>query len=107
MTSEPPTFYRTEPDGLVLSVRVSPKASRSAITSTLETDTAAALKVAVTAAPEKGRANDAVIALLAKTFGVAKRDVTLVSGATDRRKVLRIAGDPTALAAIADQWRTQ
>lgn len=63
-----------------------------------------ALKIAVTAPPDKGKANAAVVALLAKTFGVAKSSVTVVAGETDRRKVLRIAGEPAALSAIAQQW---
>jgi len=97
-------YYRAEPEGLVLALRVSPKSSRNAILEPIQTENGLALKVAVTAPPDKGRANDAVIALFAKTFGIAKRHVTLISGAADRRKVLRVHGDPRALAAIADQW---
>ena len=48
-----------------------------------------------------------VVALIAKAFGVAKRDVTLVLGETDRRKVVHVAGDAPALAVIAQQWMPQ
>ena len=63
-----------------------------------------ALKIAVTAPPDKGKANAAVTAVLAKAFGVAKSSVAVIAGETDRRKVLRISGDPAALSAIAQQW---
>ncbi len=63
-----------------------------------------ALKIAVTAPPDKGKANAAVVELLAKAFGVAKSSVAVIAGDTDRRKVLRISGDPVALTTIAQQW---
>ncbi len=48
------------------------------------------IKVAVTSPPVDGEANIAVIALLAKTFDVAKSDVRIVSGKTGRRKTIRL-----------------
>lgn len=53
------------------------------------------------APPVDGAANSALIALVAKTFGVAKRDVTLLAGATSRLKRVSIHGDPSLLAEIA------
>ncbi|MBB3658830.1 uncharacterized protein (TIGR00251 family) [Rhizobium sp. BK650] len=55
------------------------------------------LKVRVTAVPEKGKANTALIALISKSLGVAKSSVDLVSGDTSRKKILRIDGDPEDL----------
>ncbi|MDK1377214.1 DUF167 family protein, partial [Sinorhizobium sp. 6-70] len=52
------------------------------------------LKVRVRAVPEKGKANQALIALLAKQFGIAKNRIALVSGDTQRKKILRIEADP-------------
>jgi uncharacterized protein len=49
-------------------------------------------KVRVTAAPEKGRANDAVVRLLADVLGVARDDVTIVAGHGSRDKVVELAG---------------
>jgi uncharacterized protein (TIGR00251 family) len=49
-------------------------------------------KVRVAAPPEGGRANDAVVGLLATTVGVPARDVTVVSGRTGRDKVVEVAG---------------
>lgn len=57
------------------------------------------LKAAVTAAPENGRANAALMRLLARHFGLAPRDLTLVTGQSHRRKVIEFAGDPILLAA--------
>ncbi|QWW67548.1 DUF167 domain-containing protein [Rhizobium sp. WYJ-E13] len=51
----------------------------------------------MTAVPEKGKANKALIALIAKSLGIAKSSVDLVSGDTSRKKILRIDGDPEDL----------
>lgn len=73
--------------GARLTVRVTPKASRNAIT--VEGDR---LRVYVTTAPTDGKANAAVIKLLAKALGVAKSRLVLVQGATSRDKVFRVEG---------------
>ncbi len=100
-------FFRPDAGGLSLTLKVQPKASRDAIQGAVETPDGWALKVAVTAPPDKGKANAAVIALVAKAFGVAKSNVTVSLGETDRRKVLHIAGATDALEAIAQQWMIQ
>lgn len=74
------------PEG-TLAVRVTPKASSERIA--VE---AGAVRVWVTAPPDKGKANKAVIALVAKALGVPKSAVELVRGDTAREKLLRIAG---------------
>ena len=58
---------------------------------------AVALKVAVTAPPEAGKANDALLRLLAKTFRLPRTAFSIALGAGDRRKLVDIAGDPAAL----------
>jgi uncharacterized protein (TIGR00251 family) len=50
------------------------------------------LKVKITAPPEKGKANAELCTFLAKHFGVAPREVTILSGETSRRKRVRISG---------------
>jgi uncharacterized protein YggU (UPF0235/DUF167 family) len=50
------------------------------------------------APPVEGAANEALVALVAKQFGVAKRDVAIVAGEAGRRKRLFIAGNSVALA---------
>jgi uncharacterized protein (TIGR00251 family) len=51
-----------------------------------------ALRVAVTAAPEKGKANRAIAELLAKTLGVSKSSIELISGETSPQKRFLIVG---------------
>ncbi|MFD1787646.1 DUF167 domain-containing protein [Sphingomonas floccifaciens] len=81
----------------VLAVRVTPRSSRASLGPGRD----GALAARVTAPPVDGEANAAVIALVAKAFGVPKRDVRIVGGEASREKRLAIAGDPAALAAIA------
>lgn len=72
-----------------LAVRVHPGARRNAIRGWLA---GGVLKLEVTAAPEAGRANQAVCALIAKTVGVGRRQVTVVRGETSRSKLIEVAG---------------
>jgi uncharacterized protein (TIGR00251 family) len=87
-------------DGIVLTVRLTPRGGRDAIDG-VETDAAgrAMIKARVSAAPEDGAANTALLTLLAKQLDLPKRAVTLDSGATQRVKRIRISGDAAALAA--------
>jgi uncharacterized protein len=86
-------------DGIVLTVRLTPRGGRDAIDGIEETsDGRAVLKVRVRAAPSDGEANDALVGLIAKTLGVAPRAVNLVAGHTARLKRLKIAGSAIALA---------
>lgn len=98
------SFFRMRDDGLMLTVRVTPKASRNAVQGVIPTPDGQALKIAVTAPADKGQANAAVTALLATAFNVAKRDVMLTAGQADRRKMFHILGAPATLAAVAQQW---
>jgi hypothetical protein len=92
-------------DGLVLKLRVTPRARRSAIDGVFEdADGEFRLKVAVTAAPSDGAANEATIGLLAKTWRMPKSAFSIAAGAGDRRKTLHIAGDPADLAARLERW---
>lgn len=93
-----------EAGGIVLAVKAAPKASRDAILGAMDTPQGRALKVAVTAAPDRGKANAAVIDLIAAAFHVPKSAVSVIAGSTDRSKLLRVAGDPAALSRIAAQW---
>ena len=73
---------------LLFSVKVQPKASADRIVG----EHAGMLKVSVTAAPQKGKANAAVIALLSKEIGLPKSRIEIVHGVTSRTKTLRIRG---------------
>jgi len=92
-------------DGLRLTVRLTPKASRDRIDGVVaEAEGGVVLKVAVTAVPEDGKANAALVKLLAKTWKVPKTAITITAGATDRRKTLHIAGDAEGLRRRLEQW---
>ena len=83
--------YQPAGVGLLLKVRVTPKSSRNAAGGAYHAaDGTVSLQVRVTAQPEKGKANKAVIQTLAKALGLAKSDFTLVSGETARLKTVRI-----------------
>ncbi|WP_085501296.1 DUF167 domain-containing protein [Paracoccus sp. J56] len=71
--------------GTQIAVRVTPRASRNAVILDGET-----IRVTVTTVPEDGRANAAVVKLLAKALGVAKSRLVLVRGATGRDKIFRL-----------------
>lgn len=71
--------------GTEIAVRVTPKASRNAVRAE-----GGALRVHVTAVPEGGKANAAVIKLLAKAIGVPKSRLVLLRGATARDKIFRL-----------------
>ena len=81
-------MIRADGTAVLISVRVQPKASRNAVIG-VHGD---ALKVAVTAPPEKGKANTAVAGTLARALGVRRSQVTLVAGDTSRSKTFRIEG---------------
>ncbi len=74
--------------GVRFSVRVVPRATRSAIEGTYGD----ALKVRLNAPPVDGAANDALIALLAEVLAVPRRAVALVSGERSRTKVIAVTG---------------
>lgn len=79
---------RAKDGAVVLKVAARPGASRSAIQG-VQGD---ALKVAIQAPPEKGKANKALTTFLAKSLGLRRAQVTLVGGATSRDKTLRFEG---------------
>ncbi|HRX35669.1 MAG TPA: DUF167 family protein [Aestuariivirga sp.] len=87
--------------GLLLAVRVTPKSSRDVVAG-LHTDAAGhvSLAVRVTAPPDKGKANKAVIETIAKAAGLPKSSLSLVAGETDRNKTLLVTGNPAGLEAL-------
>ena len=89
-------------DGVVLTIRLTPKGGRDAIDGVdVLADGRPVLVVRVRAAPADGEANLALIRLVAKAVGVPPRDVAIVAGATARLKRLLISGDgPTLIAAL-------
>jgi uncharacterized protein (TIGR00251 family) len=95
MTDRPWTAFN---DHLRLSVRLTPNGGRDVL-ERLETsaDDDVVLKARVSAVPENGKANKALIALLAKSLRVPKSTISFISGETARKKILRIDADPEDL----------
>jgi uncharacterized protein len=90
--------WRLAADGLRLAVRLTPKAGRDSIEGLKPTaDGSVELAVKVTAVPENGKANDALLRLLAKTLRMPVSAFSLVAGATDRHKQILVSGDAAAL----------
>jgi len=79
-------------------VKVQPRARRAGIAGAQPAADGMRLRIAVTEAPEDGRANRAVCAALAEALGVAPSAVAVALGAAAREKTLRVAGDPVRLA---------
>jgi uncharacterized protein (TIGR00251 family) len=86
------TFTRNVPDGCTVSVRVHPGAKKDAVTGTH----ADAIKIALTAPPIDGRANDALIAFLAEQLRLPQARIALLAGASSRSKVLHVTGKSAA-----------
>jgi hypothetical protein len=85
-------MLRAAASGVTLAVRAQPGAKKTAITGVYGEGQAAQLKIAVHAPPLEGRANQALIAFLAETFGLPKNAVELVSGELSRSKVIILRG---------------
>ena len=87
-----------------LRVRVTPRAGRDRLEEIVDLPDGPAIKIAVSAPPEGGKANAAVCKLLAKFFRTAKSNVVVASGVSARTKQIKITGDGTSLAVVLDAW---
>ena len=89
----------------MLKVVVAPRASREAIEGPRDqADGGTALRVAVNAPPEGGKANAAVIKLLAKSWRLPKSAFSIRTGATARRKTIFVEGEPDELVRRIIKW---
>lgn len=87
------------PDGLLLTVRLTPKGGRDALDGIAQlADGRAVLKARVRAAASEGEANSALVQLIASSLAVPPTSVSLITGETARIKRLKIAGPAAALA---------
>jgi uncharacterized protein len=83
-----PSFLQSQPNGVVLSLKVQPRASKNAIGEALGNE----LKVKVTAPPVDSAANEALVRFLAEVLGCSRGAVQLVRGQTSRHKQVLIQG---------------
>ena len=96
MTALPVT--RRDDDGIELAVKVTPRANRARIDGVVVDAAGAAwLAVRVTAPPDGGRANEAVLRLLARKLDLAASACAVAAGAGSRWKRVRCTGDPNDL----------
>ncbi|MBL8577611.1 MAG: DUF167 domain-containing protein [Mesorhizobium sp.] len=92
--------YRIRPDGIDLTVRLTPKSSADAIDGLgVQADGAVHLAARVRAVPDKGAANAALERLLAGGLGLPRSSVAIIGGSTSRLKTVRLTGNPDDLAA--------
>ena len=85
-------MIRAAAEGVTVAVRAQPGAKKTAIVGVYGEGATAQLKIAVQAPPIEGRANEALIGFLAKTCGVPKSAVSVVSGELSRSKVFLLRG---------------
>lgn len=100
-------FFDAAPkgDGVRVRVRLQPGGSADKILGMIsDADGEVALKASVTKPPEGGKANAALIKLLAKEWRVAKTTLEVIQGQTSRTKVLSLAGDANKLAHLLKDW---
>ena len=95
-----PAFLRRTGQGVTVELRAQPRARRTA----LECSAEGTLRAAVTAPAEDGKANAAVIALLAAEWRLPRSAFDVMRGPAARDKVLSISGEPAALADRIVEW---
>ncbi|MDZ4866504.1 MAG: DUF167 family protein [Alphaproteobacteria bacterium] len=96
--------YRVRSDGIMLAVRLTPRSSRDAVDGLKDGPNGPYVQARVRAVPEDGRANTALVELVADEIGVAKSTVEVTAGHTARLKSLHIKGDAAALEARVTAW---
>ena len=94
--------WRRSGDDLLLALRLTPRASKDALEGLDQlSDGRIVLKARVRAVPENGKANEAILKLIAKSLELPRQTVRLESGATSRIKTLRIAGGPDVVVKLS------
>jgi uncharacterized protein len=87
-------------DGVRVAIRLSPRArSEGLLGVSPAAEGGRVVKASVTAQPQGGRANEALLQLLAKAWRLPRRDFSIIAGASSRSKTVRVAGDPHQLIA--------
>jgi uncharacterized protein (TIGR00251 family) len=96
--------YRRSAQGLVLQVRLTPRAGRDAVDGVKEGPSGPHIQARVRAVPEDGRANAALVELVAREIGVPRSTVEVAAGHTARLKSIRIVGDAALLETRVVTW---
>lgn len=90
-------YWRPVAGGVSVTVKVQPKSRRPGVQGRAESAAGPCLKIGVSEAPEDGKANRAVCAVMAKVLGVPNSAVAVTLGHTSRDKTLHVAGDASEL----------
>ena len=100
--------FRVQRGSLLVDLRVTPNGGADRLEG-VSSDASGRLflRLRVSASPEKGKANAAVFKLLAKAWGLPKSSLELVSGETDRNKVVCVKGDVATLLPMMQHWLFQ
>lgn len=102
------SFFEETRRGIAVRVRVSPGSHRDQIDGLVAGSGGRIhLKVAVRAAADRGQANTAVVALLAREWKFPKSHLTIVAGSAHRNKVIGIAGESGAVADGLASWASR
>ncbi|MPT49157.1 MAG: DUF167 domain-containing protein [Sphingobium sp.] len=100
-----PTFWRTDGEDALLAIRLTPRSAKEQISGLWQDEKGAVwLQVQVRAVPEKGRANDALLRLLAKALHIPAKTMKLDSGDTSRLKRVRLIGKAQEVADLTKEW---
>lgn len=91
-------------NGLRVRLKVTPRARESRVDGLAVGADGPCLAVRVTAVPENGRANAAVLSLLADEWDLPRSDLDVVIGGTSRSKVVAVAGDHSRLYERLERW---
>ena len=83
-----PAFLRAQPDGILLSVKVQPRAAKNQIGAVQGNE----LKIQVTAPPVDSAANEALVVFLAEQFDCGRNRIEVVRGQKSRHKTLKLHG---------------
>jgi uncharacterized protein YggU (UPF0235/DUF167 family) len=100
-----PTPFEAVAGGVRVALRVTPRAAQERVQGVVADGAGQMrLKLAVRAVPEDGKANAAVVRLLAKEWDLPRTSIEVVAGQRDRSKLLHVAGESAALMARLSDW---
>ena len=93
-------FFEPRKNGVKCNLKVTANASQNIVAKIKD----GVLKVRVTATPEDGKANDAVIKLLSREWKISASSMAIISGQSKRHKMLYIKGNPEKIIAAIDRY---
>jgi uncharacterized protein YggU (UPF0235/DUF167 family) len=97
--------YRVVPGGVMLAVRLTPRAARDVVDGVGRLSDGREVAVAhIRAVPAEGAANKSLLALIARTLDVPKSAVSIVAGGAARLKQVKVEGDVGTLSAMIGTW---